>query len=182
MTHSLAIYGNPALRKKAEPVGEVTAEIRQLAQDLLETMYANKGLGLAAEQVGRTEAMCVIDVPPMESEDGEIVNDNPDVSMPLVLIDPVIVDMRGTQNGAEGCLSFPEIYATVERAEEVTVEFTNLEGLRQSLDAKGLLARAIQHELDHLAGVLLVDRMSAVKRVAVSGRLKRLRRTGTAQI
>ncbi len=181
MTYDLTYYGNPVLRKKAAPVGDVTDEIRQLARDLLETMYARKGLGLAAEQIGRTEAICVIDVPPIETEDHETINENPDVAMPLVLIDPEITEHRGKQNGAEGCLSFPEIYANVERAAEVVVEFTDLEGTRQTIVAKGLLSRAVQHELDHLAGILLVDRMSSVKRVAVAGRLKRLKRVGAGQ-
>ncbi len=181
MTYDLSYYGNSALRRKAETVGEITDETRQLAQDLLDTMYANKGLGLAAEQIGRTEAVCVVDVPPMEDENGELVNENPDVAMPLVLVDPEITDSRGKQNGSEGCLSFPEIFATVERAVEVTVEFVDIDGARRTVEARGLLARAIQHELDHLAGILLVDRMSPVKRVAISGKLKRLKRVGAAR-
>jgi peptide deformylase len=96
--------------------------------------------------------------------------------MPLVLINPRIVASSGTQVGQEGCLSFPDIYVQIKRAAEVTVAFTDLEGRERELHGMGLLARAIQHELDHLNAVLLVDRMSAVQKVSVAGKLKRLKK------
>ena len=176
MGYELEIYGSPALREKAEPVAAVDDGIRQLVRDMLDVMYDRGGLGLAAEQIGRREAICVIDVPPeQDTEDG--VRRNPDVAMPLALINPGITDRCGAQTGPEGCLSFPEIFVNVRRADEVTVEFLDLQGERRSLRAAGLLARAVQHELDHLDGVLLVDRMSPVQRAAVAGRLKRLRKS-----
>jgi len=175
MSLPICTYGNPVLRKRAVEVKEVDDDVRALAQAMLETMHKERGLGLAAEQVGRTERMCVIDIPP-DSDVGEgDVRDNPDVEMPLVLINPKVTGHTDdVQIGQEGCLSFPEIFANVERWYEVDAEYTDLEGTRQTLHAKGLLARAIQHELDHLDGILLVDRMSHVKKVALSGKLKRL--------
>jgi peptide deformylase len=160
----------------------VTPAIRQLAESMLDTMYAAKGLGLAAEQIGREESICVIDVPPSYDTLGtEGTRANPDVKMPLVMINPRIVKSEGSQSGQEGCLSFPEIYATIRRAMDVDVEFMDLQGNRQTVHARALVARAVQHELDHLDGVLLADRMSAVQRLAVSGKLKRLRQETKAK-
>lgn len=177
-------YGDPVLRSKAEPVAEVTEEIRQLAKEMLETMYAANGVGLAAEQVGHTESICVIDVPPESDTDEEGKRENPDVQMPLVLINPKITEASEELYSAqEGCLSFPGIYAPVVRSHEVTVEYLNPEGEACSADVCGLVARAVQHELDHLNGVLLADRMSAVKKVTLKSKLKKMvaetrRRTG----
>ena len=156
-------------------VKEVDEGIRTLAQEMLETMHQKRGLGLAAEQVGRTERMFVIDIP-AESDVGENdERDNPDVEMPLVLVNPEITGhAEDVQTGQEGCLSFPDIFANVDRWYEVDVEYTDLNGDRKSVHGKGLLARALQHELDHLDAILLVDRMSHVKKVALSGKLKRL--------
>lgn len=174
MKYDVVIFGKEVLRAKAQPVGEVTDEVKKLAADMLETMYAASGVGLAAEQVGRTERMCVIDVP-ADAENKEYVEFNKAVAMPLVMVDPVIKELsKATQRGSEGCLSFPEIYAQITRANEVAVEYTGLDGVRHTARARGLLARAIQHECDHLDGVLLVDRMSVVQRISVGGKLKRL--------
>jgi peptide deformylase len=171
LSFEILTYGRDELRTVADPVGEVTDAVRAVAREMLEAMYAANGLGLAAEQVGRSEALCVIDVPAeMQRAESE------PVPMPLVLADPEITASRGEQCGQEGCLSFPEIYVDVMRAAEVEVSYTDLANRRRTLRATGLLARAIQHELDHLHGVLLVDRMSAVQKVAVSGKLKRLKK------
>jgi len=173
----LLLFGRDELRRKAVPVGDIDDDVRRLARDMLDTMYAENGLGLAAEQVGRTEAMFVVDVPPRHDvgpETSERVN--PDADMPIVAVNPSLSDPEGTETREEGCLSFPEIYVPIERAEEVTLSFTDLDGRAESVRAKGLLARAIQHEMDHLDGVLLVDRMTPVQRVAVAGKLKRLRK------
>jgi peptide deformylase len=168
-------YGNEVLRQKAVPVAEVTEEIRRLVGDMLESMYAAKGVGLAAEQVGRTERVCVIDVP-RDAEKEACREENAAVSMPLVLINPEITAAEGKQRNEEGCLSFPEIGAPITRADKVTVAYIGLDGKRQSATARGLLSRAIQHEVDHLDGVLLVDRMSAMQKMSVAGQLKRLQR------
>jgi peptide deformylase len=165
---NIETYGSQALREKATEVTEVDASIRDLADEMLKTMYANRGLGLAAEQVGRTESMCVIDVPREHLED--------DVTMPLVLINPRIESMDGEVTAQEGCLSFPEIYVNIRRAMTVEVSYHDLDMQRRTLTVTGLLARAVQHEIDHLNGVLLVDRMSPVQRVSMAGKLKRLKR------
>lgn len=181
MLYEIRTYGDDVLREDASPVAEVTDGIRQLAKDMLETMYVKSGAGLAAEQIGRNEAVCVIDVSfaDREREKEGQPPENPDVPMPLVLINPEITASEGEQSGPEGCLSFPEIFVKVPRAAGVTVAFTDLNGDRQEVRARGLLARAIQHELDHLRGVLLVDRMSHVQKVAVFGKLKRLKKAKT---
>jgi peptide deformylase len=174
---SIVLYGDAALRDKATPVEAVTDEIRDLAREMLDTMYAHDGAGLAAEQIGRTEAVFVVDVSPGKGGgEGERSGEKPEVAMPLVMINPELVDEQGEQRAREGCLSFPEIFVPVTRAAEVTARYTDLQGQSRTIRAGGLLARAIQHELDHLNGVLLVDRMTAVQRVAVSGKLKRIRR------
>lgn len=175
MSLSICTYGNPVLRQKAVEVTAVTAEIHELAKDMFETMYAERGVGLAAEQVGRTERMFVVDIPPESDMDDHGQRENPTVEMPLVFINPKITGHTDdVQLGPEGCLSFPEIFANVERWYEVDAEYIDLHGVPQTLHARGLLARAIQHELDHLDGILLVDRMSHVKKVALGGKLKRL--------
>lgn len=175
MSLPLCTYGNPVLRKKAVDVTEFNDALRNLAQEMLATMHREQGLGLAAEQVGRTERICVIDIPP-ESDIGDHNEpDNPEIAMPLILINPILYKhTQDVQTGPEGCLSFPDIFATVERWYEVDVVYSDLEGKPQTFHAKGLLARAVQHEFDHLDGVLLVDRMSHVKKVALAGKLKRL--------
>jgi peptide deformylase len=172
-------YGNDVLREKAVPVAEVTDDVRKLASDMLESMYAAKGVGLAAEQVGRVERVCVIDVPrDMEKEACRV--ENATITMPLVMINPEIIATEGKQRNEEGCLSFPDIGAPISRADKVTVSYTDLDGKRQTITARGLLSRAIQHETDHLEGVLLVDRMSAMQKMSVSGQLKRLQRAAKA--
>lgn len=175
MSLPICTYGNPILRSKAVEVMAVNDDIRALAEEMFETMYAEKGVGLAAEQVGRTERMFVVDIPP----DGDVGDDgqreNPGMDLKIVFINPKIVGRSDSvQVGPEGCLSFPDIFANVERAYEVDAEYIDLDGMPQRIHAKGLLARAIQHELDHLDGILLVDRMSHVKKVSMTGKLKRL--------
>ena len=160
-------YGHAALRMKSVPVAAADDSIRALVSEMLAAMYAEEGVGLAAEQIGRTEAVCVIDVPKDQSCG---------VAMPMVLINPKILETEGEQIGQEGCLSFPGIYINVKRFEKVRVAYMDLDGNARSQEATGLLSRAIQHELDHLNGVLLVDHMSAVQKVANAGKLKRMKR------
>ncbi|VGO17043.1 Peptide deformylase 2 [Pontiella desulfatans] len=175
MSLPICTYGNPVLRQKAVEVMNVDAEIHELVKDMFETMYAEKGVGLAAEQVGRTERIFIVDIPADSDVGDDGRRENPAVEMPLVFINPKITGhTEEIQVGPEGCLSFPDIFANVERWYEVDAEYIDRDGLPRTIHAKGLLARAIQHELDHLDGVLLVDRMSHVKKVAIGGKLKRL--------
>ena len=170
-------YGDPVLREKAKPVPAVDDRVRKLADDMIDTMHVEEGVGLAAQQVGETLALFVMDIPVRSDTDDEGHRLNPDVPMPLVLVNPEIAwASEETEVYEEGCLSFPDIRANVERPAEVEVRYLDRAGQPQRLRLRGLAARCCQHEMDHLDGVLLCDRMSAVKRVAVSGRLKRLRR------
>lgn len=175
MIYPVVTFGHEILRQKAVPVAEINDEVRQLVQDMLESMYAAKGVGLAAEQVGRTESVCVIDVP-RDAEKEACRDENAAILMPLVLINPEIVSAEGKQRNEEGCLSFPEIGAPITRADKVTVTYTDRDGVSQTVTARGLLSRAIQHEVDHLSGVLLVDKMSPMQKMSVSGQLRRLQK------
>ena len=175
MIHTIVTYGNEVLRAKATPIIEVTDDIRALAESMLETMYASNGVGLAAEQIGRTESICAIDIPE-DAEKREFRQANSSIGMPLIMINPQIISTEGEQRDEEGCLSFPKIGVMITRAIQATVSFTNLQGMRQTLTTGGLLARAVQHELDHLDGILLVDKMNAVQKLAASGKLKRLKK------
>jgi len=173
VVHEIVTYGQDVLRRKAMPVVAVTPALRALVRDMLDTMYAAHGVGLAAEQIGHEESVCVIDVP-ADAEKPECVACNAAIPMPLVLFNPSITATAGQQRNEEGCLSFPEICAPITRPSQVTVTYLDLDGKPQTAIAQGLLARAILHETDHLNGVLLVDRMSPMQRLAVAGKLKRL--------
>lgn len=177
MSFEIVTFGDPVLRVRATPVDRVTPEFKRLVDGMMETMHAAEGLGLAAQQIGRTVSLCVIDVPgelDVAEEGGPRLN--PDVAMPLVMFNPRIVSRSGDLvRRDEGCLSFPGIHTAVQRSLEVEVAFVDWKGQVQNLRCRGLLARAVQHELDHLDGVLLVDRMSPVKKISMAGKLKRLR-------
>ncbi len=166
-------YGEAVLREKAKSVAAVTPELRKLADDMLETMADVGGVGLAAEQVGRTEALCVIDIPE-NCETQEDAMFNAPIRMPLKLFNPEIVSAEGAQCDKEGCLSFPKIGGTIVRAQEVTCRYIDENNLPQAITARGFLARAIQHELDHLNGILYIDHMTAVQRLEYATRLKKL--------
>lgn len=144
----LKYYPADVLRTQAKKIARVDSSVRKLAQDMLETMYANNGVGLAAPQVGVSKRLFVLDV------SGE---DEP--NKPIVLINPEIVEAQGEMVGTEGCLSFPGVFFEVKRAAKVTVKYTNLSGKPVKLTAESnLLCRAIQHELDHLNGELFIDK------------------------
>ncbi len=166
-------YGQPVLKTPSTKIGTVTPEIKELVQNMLETMYDAEGVGLAAQQVGRTERVCVIDVP-RDADYKDCVGLNDHVKMPLVLIDPVVSAPENPQRKSEGCLSFPGLYVDITRAKTVTVEYTDLEGERKTATVHGLLARAVQHECDHLDGVLMSDKFSTTQRIANKGRLRRI--------
>lgn len=157
---------NPLLKKKSEPVKEITDQLRKTLDDMLETMYAAPGVGLAAPQVGLLKRMVVIDV---------TRDDEP--KKPYKMINPVITaHSEETTVHDEGCLSVPEQYAPVERFETVTVEYTDENGTKQTLNADGLLAICVQHELEHLEGTLFIDHLSKVKRDMIVRRVEKERR------
>ncbi|HOW97743.1 MAG TPA: peptide deformylase [Kiritimatiellia bacterium] len=177
MKKTIHTYGDAVLRKKARPVEKVDDAIRALVRDMLDTMREERGVGLAAEQVGEDVAVCVIEVPPEMDRDDKGLFFNPGATMPLALINPKIVAAsRDTETAEEGCLSFPGIYAPITRPVEVTVEYLDTQGKARAQTFRKFVARAVQHEMDHLNGVLFVDHMSALKKIALAGQLKRLKR------
>lgn len=176
-------YGDPVLREEAQPITDVDATIRTLAADMIETMHAQSGIGLAAQQVGETHAICVIDLPRELDTDEQEQPANEPVDMPMVLLNPTIVaDGEETWSREEGCLSFPEILGRIERPWTIRLRYMDLEGETQEKEFHGMLARVMQHEIDHLNGVLFIDRMSHVKRLALKGRLRRLKQDTEEQL
>lgn len=151
-------FPDPRLRKVAAPVTNIDDGIRRLAADMAETMYEAPGIGLAATQVDVHQRLIVIDVSETKNE-------------LLVLINPEIVADEGEQLGEEGCLSVPGIFDKVERAERVTVRYLDLEGKERTLEADGLLAVCIQHEMDHLQGKVFVDHLSQLKQTRIKSKL-----------
>jgi len=157
-------YGHPALRQKGARIEKITPPIKQLIEDLLETMYAAAGVGLAAQQVGLALQLTVIDVRGIKDRPSTLELDGKpadvDDFMPMVLVNPSITPVANPVAGPEGCLSFPEIYAEIARPESVRVVGMNEKGERIEFRCGGLLARVVQHEADHLHGILFIDRMS----------------------
>ena len=160
----IVIYGDPILRRQTAPVEQITAETRELVDDMIDTMYEAEGIGLAAPQVGEPVAVCIVNM-------GLIHDDDSD---PRAYINPEILAEEGTCTMEEGCLSIPDIREDVTRPEAVTVRYQDLEGQVHEERVDGLLARVLQHEIDHLNGVLFIDRISPIKRKLLSKKLKRL--------
>ena len=154
---SLHLLGSPVLRQRSQEVGVVDDEVRRLVDDMYETMDAARGVGLAANQVGVARRVAVVDA----DEDR------------FAMIDPVILESEGRAAAEEGCLSIPEIYGDVSRPERVVIEATDREGNRYRKEATGLKARAIQHEIDHLDGILFLDHLSLIKRQMLLARYRR---------
>jgi len=158
-------YGSDVLRKVAQPVEEITDEIRQLAEDMLRTMYASDGVGLAAPQIGVSKRVIVLDVNPQDLS-----------HEPMTLINPEIVERGGQMDVEEGCLSVPEIRGPVKRWGKVTVEALNLDGEKVRIEATDILARALQHEIDHLNGVLFIDHLSRLRHQLIKKQLRKMER------
>jgi len=171
-------YGHPALRSKGREVKIVDQKIIDLAQNMLETMIHADGVGLAAQQVGLSIQLCVIDIEGITDRAstmrvaGESVN--PDEYMPMVLINPVIEPLSRPESGTEGCLSFPGLSSEIERPAEVRVKTMLLDGSTLEFEAGGLLARAVQHEHDHLHGILFIDRMADSSRQKLAPALDKM--------
>lgn len=146
-------YPEKVLKEKTAPVGDINGSIHHLIDDMIETMYAAKGVGLAANQVGVSKRLCVLDI------------STADESIPLlVLINPKIIEKKGSVEEEEGCLSIPDYRSKVKRAEEVVVRALDRKGNMIEIEGRDLLARALQHEIDHLDGLLFIDRISPIKR------------------
>jgi peptide deformylase len=165
MVLSIVKYGHPVLRQRGDKIKAITPEITQLIADMFETMRDAHGIGLAAQQIGRALQLAVIDVTGVTDRPSTVEQAGApaDVAtfMPLVLINPQVRPLAPPVAGPEGCLSFPEIYGDVVRPEQVEVSALNAKGEKFTFRCGGLLARAVQHETDHLNGVLFIDRMPA---------------------
>jgi peptide deformylase len=179
-------YGHPALREKGQRLETVTSEIEQLIADMFETMYAARGIGLAAQQIGRALQLTVLDVRGVEDRPSQLwLKAEPaDVAafMPLVLLNPEVSPLAEPVPGPEGCLSFPEIYADILRPEAIEVSALDRRGQPIQFRCGGLLARAIQHETDHLHGLLFIDRMSRQDRDELRAPLEALQAATRAEL
>jgi peptide deformylase len=168
MVRAVRVYGDPVLRRKAAPVDGDLAVLRPLVADMFETMYAEPGIGLAAPQVGVSQRLVVVAA---VDDDDERRN----VGAPLVLVNPEILSRSADLVPfTEGCLSVPDITESVIRPRAIRFRYTDLDGQTSERDAAGLLARVVQHEIDHLDGILFVDRLSMLKRQLLRKRLQRL--------
>lgn len=165
MARPILTYPHEILAKKASEVDEITDEIRDLAKEMSEIMYENKGIGLAAPQVGESIRLITVDItgPELKSE-------------LFVMINPVIESLEGQCESDEGCLSLPELRTLVKRAEKATVSYMDLEGEQKTIDADEMLAVCLQHEIDHLEGTLLINRMSRLKRSLYDKKVKKWRK------
>jgi peptide deformylase len=180
MILSILQYGDSILRAKGKRIEKIDDRIRALAANMIETMHAAHGVGLAAQQIGQALQLTVLDVSQVEDRPSTMKLNGKDVdpmkSMPLVLINPEIELGAATEIGTEGCLSFPEITGEIERAKSIVAHAQTLRNDRIDIEAAGLLARAIQHEIDHLNGILFIDRMNSAAKAALASRLKRLQK------
>ncbi len=159
----LRFYGDPVLRRKASPIDTFDAALARRAETMFEIMYEHDGIGLAGNQVGLLSRLIVLDV---STDDDKRVR--------MALCNPRILARKGEDVAEEGCLSIPDVRADVTRPDVLTVEAEGLDGKTIKFEADGLLARAIQHEIDHLDGVLFIDRLSATRRKLLEGRLKEI--------
>jgi peptide deformylase len=161
-------YPEPVLSQPGEPVTEFDSELKKLADDMFETMYASQGIGLAAPQVSVAKRVTVIDL-----------SQGKDPAQKLVLVNPEVIFREGKQYEEEGCLSFPEIREKVQRANKVRIRAQDLKGKWFEMDGEELLSRAFQHEIDHLDGMLFIFRMSSLKRDLVLRKIRKMQREGT---
>ena len=162
----LHLLGSPVLRQRSTEIGVVDEEVRRLVEDMFETMDAARGVGLAANQVGVARRVAVVD-----ADDDR-----------FAMIDPVIIETEGRAAAEEGCLSVPETYGDVSRPERVVIEALDQEGNRYRKEATGLKARAIQHEIDHLDGILFLDHLSLIKRQMLLAKYRREHKDDTGYI
>jgi peptide deformylase len=170
-------YPDARLREKSEVIAQFGPELQQLASDMLETMYAERGIGLAAPQVAELKQMLVIDCRPKDEKGNLIAEDMTEmerrIGQPLVILNPRVVAQEGKTTYDEGCLSVPTFYDTVERALVVELEYENLKGETLRFKTDGLLAIVIQHEMDHLDGTLFIDRISFIKSNKIKNQIKK---------
>ena len=180
MIRPIVLFNHPILRAVGARVEGIGPEVVQLVGDMLDTMRDAEGVGLAAQQVGVAMQVAVIDVSDAENRPSQMWINGEEVDllpfMPLVLINPQLSLSSEKEVGVEGCLSFPKMNADIVRAARVRCQCLNHQGVTLDFEAAGLLARALQHEVDHLNGVLFIDRMSSAAKASLAGKLKRLTR------
>lgn len=165
--HDIVKYPDPVLSKRGKPVTVFDAKLKTLVEEMFESMYAAQGIGLAAPQIGLSQRLTVIDIS-FKKNPGE----------KIVLINPEIVEREGKQFEEEGCLSLPEIREKVHRAARVKVRAQDVDGNWFEMEGEELLSRAFQHEIDHLDGILFIDRLSRLKRDLVKSRIKKMQKNG----
>jgi peptide deformylase len=165
----IVLYGDPVLREKTEPVGEIDQSVKDLVADLIATLKSAKGLGLAAPQIGEAKRIFIIDISALDLSESV-----------RVFINPEIVEESGEILMEEGCLSFPGIYQKITRSEKVKIKALDPDGKEFALEANGMLARAIQHEFDHLDGKLFIDYLSPLSLMMIKGKLTKLKKTAIA--
>ena len=166
MMHRVRIYGDPLLRQRAQDIETIDGSLRLLAEEMFVTMYREHGVGLAAPQIGRPVSLFVMDPRPLE-----------DGSSPLVLLNPRLIDQRGEFLFEEGCLSIPDIRVDLVRPDCVAVEGMDLDGKPVCIEARGVVGRILQHEIDHLNGTLFVDRLGTIRQQMIAAQLEELERT-----
>lgn len=164
-TLPIYLYGNDVLKKKAKHVSDVTDHEIKLIKDMFDTMHESSGIGLAANQVGELKQILVVDISDMDAGKG---------THPMAMINPEIIDEEGEWEMEEGCLSIPDVREKVWRAESIRVKFNDVNMKEVELDASGMLARVILHEMDHLNGVLFLDHLSSTKRTLLRSKLKKI--------
>ena len=173
-------YGNPVLRTKGARIAVITDEVRQLAAAMIATMNEANGVGLAAQQVGHALQLAIVDVAGVEDRPSVMLVEGKEVKiadwMPMVLVNPELELGKEKEFGTEGCLSFPEISADIQRSIVVKARARLIDGREVEFEARGFLARALQHEVDHLNGILFIDRMNSATKVSLAGKLKRLQK------
>lgn len=160
----ITLYGHPLLRLKTKPIDDIDDSVRELVDDMIETMEAADGIGLAAPQVAESMRICVVNMEQIDEAESE----------PKAFLNPEILDSDGTSTMEEGCLSIPDIREDVIRPERIRIKYRDLSGREYEEEVDGLLARVLQHEIDHLDGVLFVDRIAPIKRKLLSKKLKKL--------
>jgi peptide deformylase len=170
MLREIIIWPDPILKQTATPVTQFDQALRTLVADMFETMYANDGVGLAAPQLGVLKNLIILDTRPRQPD-----------STPVAMINPVILKKEGSFIYSEGCLSLPGEFEDVERALNIRVKFQDVDGTEHELDCDGLLSVAVQHEADHLSGIMFTDHISALKRELIRKRMKRLKTNLAAQ-
>jgi len=174
MSIEIVKFGAPVLREKTKPVTVVTPEIRDLVKRMLGILHEAEGLGLAAPQIGAGVSLCIVDVPE-EFQGEEFVELNAPVKQPMIMMNPVVSETEGTLRRQEGCLSFPGLFMEITRPRACTVDYMAPDGKHYRARVYGLLARAVMHEVDHLNGVLFIDKFSTAQKLLAAGKLKRIK-------